>query len=509
MSRFLFPVVFIALAIIIAGINRGFDFSDEGLYSFLADPHQANEGGIFNYDLFFKLFYQLSGFEFGIIGIRFLRLFSYFAGAWALAVFWKNTCSEKVISLEVYLLALLGLFAGYAFLPPGISYNSISVVLACFWLAIISKKENHWIDSLILGFILGLLFYVKITSCLILGSLTLGISVYKGEFNWKLIPGLIIPFLAMEFIFLLFLKETGVIRILDGLELIGFRKDYGYGLLFKYLIVGVFWLILVFIPFWVAGYFSQKSRSKARLFLFPGLIILVLIFTSTYITDEWNHGVLLVTVAVLGYVLGKKGFSNLSPSQRLSGILLIGMPFFLFFGSNVYWLRLGIHYWVFWIFGLMILVSGFPPIVQNRLKAGIAIVSLALVINGIWMSPFGQEPLWNASQAWDYGAGKNILLSQKQVDLLKDLKVKTDKYSNDQVIAVYRIPGILYLLDKNSPKSPGYWSRGHLNSYFPDGVSADLFIYSPSDSLPAGEWDTFKKQQYAMPNGEEIQVLWK
>jgi len=27
--------------------------------------------------------------------------------------------------------------------------------------------------------------------------------------------------------------------------------------------------------------------------------------------------------------------------------------------------------------------------------------------------------------------------------------------------------------------------------------------------LPRGDWDTFKKQKYGMPNGEEIQVLWR
>jgi hypothetical protein len=35
MSRFLLIIVSISIAIVVAGINRGFDFSDEGLYVFL------------------------------------------------------------------------------------------------------------------------------------------------------------------------------------------------------------------------------------------------------------------------------------------------------------------------------------------------------------------------------------------------------------------------------------------------------------------------------------------
>lgn len=509
MSRFLLAIVFISTAIIIAGINRGFDFSDEGLYAFLADPQQTNDGGIFNYDLFFKLINSLFGIEFGITELRFIRLFSYFAGAWAIAVFWRNINSEKSISPEIYLLAVLGLFGGYGFLPSSLSYNSISVVLACFWLAMISKKEKQWIDHLILGIILGLLFYVKITSCLILGSLTLGLSFYKGEFNWKLISGLVISFILLELSFFLFFRETGTSRILTGLDMMSSRKDYGYILLFKYLAVGFLWLSIVFTPFWISGYFFRKSKLPAYGFGLLGLSGLVLVFIYTYITDEWNHAALLVTMAVLGFVLGKNGIRNMSLNQQLNLLLLIGMPFFLFFGSNVYWLRLGIHYWVFWIFGLMFLFSGLPLIFQNGLKIATAGISLIVLSNGIWLSPFGQEPLWNADQTWEYGSGKSILLSQNQVDLLYDLKEKTDQYSSDQVIAIYRIPGILYLLDKNSPKSPGYWSRSHLNSSFPGGVNFDLIIYAPSDSLPYGEWESYKKQRYGMPNGEEIQVLWR
>jgi hypothetical protein len=46
MSRFLLEILFISMALVIAGINKGFDFSDDGLYMFLVDPHQAKVGEI-------------------------------------------------------------------------------------------------------------------------------------------------------------------------------------------------------------------------------------------------------------------------------------------------------------------------------------------------------------------------------------------------------------------------------------------------------------------------------
>jgi len=81
-------------------INRGFDVSDEGLYVLLAHPLQENQGGIFNYDLFFKLFHQITGIHFGIVGLRILRLFIYCLGALALAIFYRNLKFEKQLSLK-------------------------------------------------------------------------------------------------------------------------------------------------------------------------------------------------------------------------------------------------------------------------------------------------------------------------------------------------------------------------------------------------------------------------
>ena len=81
MTNFLLCVSFIiCLALLICGIDRGFEISDEGFYMFLSVPAQANENGIINYDLFFKLFYQLTGHTFSLIEMRLLRLFGYFLG---------------------------------------------------------------------------------------------------------------------------------------------------------------------------------------------------------------------------------------------------------------------------------------------------------------------------------------------------------------------------------------------------------------------------------------------
>ena len=65
------------------GINKGFDISDEGLYVLLTVPTQENQSGIINYDLFFKLIFQVTGISFSLIDLRLIRLVGYFFAGYA------------------------------------------------------------------------------------------------------------------------------------------------------------------------------------------------------------------------------------------------------------------------------------------------------------------------------------------------------------------------------------------------------------------------------------------
>jgi hypothetical protein len=141
----------LSLGAIIFGIPRDFDFSDEGLYLLFYDLNQQNIDGIFNCDLFFMLIHRFKGLEFGIIGLRIIRLISYLTGAFGLAVFRKNLFELQTLSLSIFLLGLAWLFAGYGFLSPTLSYNSIYAVAVCFWGAIISRKNMNLTGRILLG----------------------------------------------------------------------------------------------------------------------------------------------------------------------------------------------------------------------------------------------------------------------------------------------------------------------------------------------------------------------
>ena len=512
MNKILTGFTILSLLVILFGINRGFDFSDEGLYALLAVPNQANDAGIFNYDLFFKLFYKITGIEFGLIGLRILRLLSCFVAAFSLSVFWKNLSKSKTLSIDIYLISLLGLLEGYAFLPSSLSYNSLSVFWASIILAILSMNRvpifsQRWIHFIVLGISLAALFYIKLTVCLSLSLLSVFYLVIRKEFNWKVFLGLLIPFLCLELVFYAFLGDCGILRISQGFNQIQSRHDYQFLSLFKYTAVGVFWVLLVAMPFLVLASTHKGHVGRRRILTSIGICLLLWISYFTFITKEWNHIVLLSTSVLIAWQIGLLKRDSLNSNQKLWLGILLAMPFLLHFGSNVYFLRLGIHYWIFWVIALYFISSKNGSFQSSYPRVVFGLSILVLLVNGLWLNPFEQEPLWKANETWEYKEGKEIMLSKKQVILLEGLKVYTDNTTS--VLAFYRVPGLAYLLGKTIPKSPGFWDKKQVEFYFPDGISDNLIFYHPHDSLPAGMQPSYQKKTLTMPNGELLQVLWR
>lgn len=467
------------MILVLGGVDRGFDVSDEGLYALLAHPLQDNFAGIFNYDLFFKAFYKLFHLHFGLIGLRIIRLLSYFLGAFFLAVFLKNiTQAGKVRSLD-FGISLLGLLAGYAFLPQTLSYNHLSVVLACFWLALISGNLQKKRILITLGLVLALLAFVKIPTA---GFLFLGTIIFsiRAKVSIRYLGLLVLPFVLMEFALLCFVDASATQRLWSGLGLMMGRSDYALGTLIKHTWVGVFWIGLSFLgSFLIFRFLTFRGLKLVGL-----LAWLAALSWLTHITEEWNHVVLLLTAQLLGIISVEIQADFWKSPQRIWILLLIAMPFVIHFGSNVYWLRIGIHYWVFWILALFISMRNIPGFHENQGGLVLGIVTCLLVFAGIWWKPFEQNSLWNYRVSWEYLPGKRIKLMPDQVQKLKELKTKKEIQSNPQLLAVYRNSGIPFLLGKTMPKSPGFWDENQLKGFFPKALPELPLIYNPISDLP-------------------------
>jgi len=499
----------LSLVAIIFGIPRGFDFSDEGLYALLADPNQQNLGGIFNYDLFFKLIFRFTGIDFGIQGLRVLRLISYFLGAFGLAIFWKNIQKTNRISLSIFLLALVGLFAGYGFLPMTLSYNSISVIAVSLWLGIVSRKGLNWKHWLLLGLVFLTLFYSKITVSFLLGFLTILYFGFNRQLNLKSVLLLLAPFIFFEGVFYLLFQENALSRLSAEQGFLQQRQDYSAFLLIKYTTVGVFWSFLAGFLFFITGKLKLNLSKLYFPFLALATFVLGIVFYWTRITNEWSHIFLLATFALIAWQIGQVNWKYFKSKKVLFLFVLIALPFLLHFGSNVYWMRLGIHYWVFWLFAFTLLIQAKSAKFQNAFHHLAAVSSLLLVIVGIWITPFEGSYLWDSNHPWEYKTGKIILLAKPQIEFLKKLKSDIEPVEAGEIASLYMNPGLLYILDQTSPHIPGYWKPSQAKTFLGSGDSLELILFNQLDTFPFDQkyWEI--KDELIQPNGETLQVLWK
>jgi hypothetical protein len=511
LSKILAGFTVLSLLLILLGINRGFDISDEGVYALLAVPSQENIAGIFNYDLFFKLFYKATGIEFGLIGLRGLRLLTCFVAAGALTVFWSNFKIKLEHKFSIFLIAFLGVLSSYGFLAQTLSYNSINLMCGCLWLALISSRRYTNQDILLVGMILSLLYYSKVTVCLILTILTICFLVAASDkSSWaKNLLLLSIPFLLLELLFFFSLGESGILRALAAKEMLDYRPDYHFMTIVKYSYVGVFWSSMVVLPFVLAGYLKSIHSCYYKSVLGVGLAALCLIAYFTTITNEINHVLLLATLAVLGFLIGASSLSKINLREAGFLLLLIVFPFILHFGSNVYFLRIGIHYWVFWLLAIRFFVEFFNYDGKVIFQFLLPILTLALIMNGISLYAFSNYRYFEPTVSFEYRKGKSIILPVDEVSIYSKLKNETSHAGFNEILPVFRNPGLVYMIGKEHPKTPGIWSRQQVGFFFPDSENLSVILYNNTFEFPFERKNWREGSSFKFSGDEYVTIFWK
>lgn len=482
------------------GWNRGFDISDEGLYALLANPHQENQSGIINYDLFFKLLFQWTGFSFSMVELRFLRLLSYLLGGIALSFFLKNNTKHPFDSLHAFILASLGLFSGYAFLPPSFSYNSSTVVLASCWLAIAFSPLSSGKKSIFLGFILALIFYFKFPVASLLFLATLFLLIFSHQFTVRSLVYLILPFLVMEMSFKLIFDDFAIKRLLEAVPQHTTRPGYGFLSVMKSPILGLTFALIAMVPGLLYLKVKEGSQGKKLLLWMFGLgIISWLIFFTHVTVGEWEHVVMVLTAAMIPFSWRKlPKFDSFAIPQ----LTLFLMPFILHFGSNVYWMRIGVHYLIFWALLILVQQSRNTRYYLNTFP----VLVVCLVFNGIWWHPFGQDsPLWKPKVPLTISEGNTLFLDSEVIRVITEIRPFVQDKKLHQIFTAYRIPGLAYLAGITIPHSPVVWDKKQLDQS--QDSAPPVMIFQPLESLPEN-WNFNHSQNLGTIQGNPILLLW-
>ncbi|QYH37988.1 hypothetical protein GYM62_03940 [Algoriphagus sp. NBT04N3] len=482
-NTFLFVEATLLSLTLIGAAFIGFDISDEGLYAFLADPLQPNPQAVFNYDLFFKLIFSLTELKFSLIQLRLLRLLGYLIAAWSLAVFLKNYIAHKKASWQIFSFTFIGICLGYAFLPQTLSYNSLNVTLTCVWLAILSIPIKKSFQYLLIGVSIALIFYVKFPTAILLCGITYITLFYLESLSWKWML-ILLPLLLFELLFWTLFQENAVLRLSETLGNQLERPQYNLLDLMKSPLVGIFWLCISSIGFFLLKLLDNKSKLKPFLVILSCLIFISVVYL-THITQEWNHLFLLTLFLFVIHRL-YNSFGEISSAQLPWVLILTFLPFILHLGSNVYWLRIGIHYAVFWMLLVAILSKR-----RNQMLIGLSIFSFIWIINGLVFQPFEQSPLFESKSYWKIPDNSGLFLDSSLVEILEKLQVELD--GEDNVLAFFRNPGLAYLLGKNISGQAMVWDPSQLNTLinFEKGYPV---IFCPSEfSDPILELQSMEK----------------
>lgn len=492
----------LTLLVIVLGIPRGFDFSDEGLYVLLADPNQLNTNGPILYDLFFKLIHKFSGIQFHIQELRWVRLIGILSSVFALYFFTNQLWKEKSNSGFGWIL-FLGLLCSYSFLPPSLSYNSLLLIGTSWWLYFLSKSDAP--SAFLSGAIVALLCYVKLPAAglLMVISLVLFWVKWRSKVVWILL-GFIATLSLWELVFYWNFSDGLLNRSTFYLTNSIPRPSYELLPLLKSSGVGVFWISLAFSISYLMRKFSFQRESWKGITYFLGIFFIGLIAWFTHITHEWNHLVLLFTGVLVGWVFGEIQLRNTSLFNQPYLIMLLVLPFVLHFGSNVYWLRLGIHFWIFWILALYL----FWENGRKFIGFGIGPLTFLLVLNGIWLNPFEQRPLWEAEYEWKYGADHSIFLNEEQITLLENLQEIKKVTQSNEIACAYRNPGMAYLVGMKNWGKIGFWEKSELESHISERLLQSMIFYH-LDSLPPSFGSGFHRKSIGSYQEIDIEILWE
>ncbi len=504
----------------------GLDLSDESFYilGYKFYDHTPDLYGSY-FHMIFQRF--VSGDDITLLDIRFYRLglnllsvFFLFMGT--IRFFNIKTGKRKILILN---LLILGSFLGYINGPLSISYNSMSGslfnMIIGLWMLIGFYNKNKYLASILtiaLGFLVSVLFFVKITNVLLV-ALILVVSVFQYIKRYSIFE--IVKKLTFSCIWGCVGLLLGMVFISEGFDtLIPFFTDYmnnrinlasnnpNYNILklfknyfFNFLKstydikVGLFALTLVLIGIY-KGYIAKWYTNVD---LFYKIYLIISLIAITIFNDYWLGGIARGSVLfnvymylVVGYslkLLLDKNYSSFFYVSVLAGIALIGV-----FGTNN---SITFSVMIYGPFILLMIIHLLDNEISKRFSiitySCIALIAALQILTGVLCFPYRQQAIIDSVDDFEEivdskffkGAKlhKNILELRKELSFLKQEKPK-------YVFTYCSELGLTLLLENKIP-----YSLRWLDSQVPGGICSVvkrsaikkddiIFIIPESEPIP-------------------------
>ena len=485
------------IGILIVFSDRGFDFTDEGLYALLSNPNQENRISIINYDIIFKYLYQYFGITFNLIELRILRLILVLLGSFYLLTPIYQLNKErikKVISPRLFV--IIGLLLGFWSYAPLFlqtpNYNTFHFLgiqlfigsLLFFHTILIS---NQIIRTLLFSSIcfLGFLFcwLSKVSGIPVLVIILILQYFIKSNksFVWHVLFLLVFVIYFTTFLSFHTLMYKNIIQnVIYAL----FKKTSSHSLdsQFKNITLN---FILTLSAFLTGIFYRVKLhyvKRKTILYLLSLLLIIAMIFVyfdfnnskiTNYSQPDFFLKYLIIRISILLVLLlaffTGVSFDSKLFNRKLIPILILNLGIVAYvIGTNHILLLQSISSIQFLILSWFFLES---RRIQKNIVLSFIPITLIIFFCFIFIDniPSRQSKLINATHKYYYGKKKYEYIFLDKESFLIQSKIKSiiKKDSINFILGYDRLPGFIYLSGM-SYTSPGsyLWGDEDIDMYF-------------------------------------------
>jgi hypothetical protein len=480
-------LILIVVSILFWSIDKGFDLADEGLHYAFSINNTVNNNSLFNYNLFFKLFYKITNFEFSIVTLRIFKISLLIL----LFIFGLLFFNKNQFSTFDKLFLFLGMFSCYTIFTQSLSYNTLSFSLVLVYIyiyALINKASFYKQISLffLLSILSSLSFFIKSPLSFVLLGITFILALFTGQ-NKKLNIILIrflfilIGFVIIQLSFQLLFDNYSFIRVFkDSLQLSTYYESYNKTILIKRVIAAFKWVLILGLVGWIFASLSTKinlKTYKTYVSVFFIIIFLFYFYYSHLSSNEFDilqYGLMIVASLGIGFFIFY--FNNKFTFQDISIIILLFIaPFVCSFGSNVYFFRTGQHYLFFWLLLFVYLKSlgtSMPKVIYNFFILFFSFFIVFKIYDNVISSPHNQPKLDSNFVTYNYGNNNQIELDKKQSNYLIELQNKMKKWSPNrkEIIGLYAMPGDILLTGYTNYYTPLIWDTFQWN-FIKDKIS--------------------------------------
>jgi len=489
------------ISIILWGMNKGFDITDEGYYLLSYQKDFISDIDVRFHQNIIKLLFGWV--DLNIINVRILRLvltilssyiFSFGFYKWSKFYF---SFPKHITFPTFFLLILISALSSYGFGPQSLSYDSLSAFLfissagILFFMISAINYNFHtyfYVCSMIIGIILSVQTFVKISAAipLIFSFFALIIFLKDIGFNNKIKLGISITIGLIVGYFLYSMLIQNIFIVIDNFMLAKstFHSSihgYGYIDFFKLVLKAFYQLVGLFLISFIlaSGHILLKKITKSKtVFITLGIFLIYFLFSSLILIYifQGRNVFIIPAFMIIAYSLifsfsnNKIVIAGINKNRLIVITFLLLIPFIGAFGTNTSLLAKAIFFLPFW-FSLTLCLFNFNKatdiIFRNYIFYLITVFSVYFLINGYVFHPYRIAPLTSQKYSINNLTGQQILVDKRSELFLsefKNLLIKNGFIEGDPIIACSTIPGLVYLFKGNSPG--GLLWRTNWNLYF-------------------------------------------